>query len=100
MTDTQLELVKVKPVALPPRPLTDRQATALEHLQAAGHAGLTGAGLGKLIHSHDWCVNCHRDGLPLLKALKKKGWARQTTGSVYIALELPTPKRDPDDIPF
>lgn len=96
MTDTQLALVDV---AAAPRPLTDRQTQALEHLQAAGRDGLTGVQLGRLMGAAP--LYTHSTGLELARALKKKGHARQTTGGVYIALQLaPPPAPSPDDIPF
>lgn len=83
----QLSLVKVAPKPSEPKPLTDRQAEALTHLQAAGRDGLTGAKLGRLMGAAP--LYCHSTGLELLRALKKKHHARQTTGGIYIALELP-----------
>lgn len=96
--DPQMTLVEVKPIPEPPRPLTNLQAEALQHLQAAGRDGLSPLALGKLMGSAP--LYQHSSGIGLLKALKKKGHARLTRGGIYVALELPPVRAFHDEIPF
>lgn len=69
-----------------PRPLTDRQATALQHLKDAGREGLSGAELGKLMGSGPRYAKS--DGLGLLRALKAKGHALQGARGMWRAVDL------------
>lgn len=103
--------------SVPPR-LTDRQQTALEALQRAGSAGLTGLECGEQVHALRgcrWCRqgDCHwaaKEGRELLEKLAtfelaaRRRHGRYTTPGVTLAGETPktTPTYDPSkaDIPF
>ena len=77
-----------------PQLLTNRQAVGLSFLRDAGHDGLRPQELGELMFGQP-SRYAKSTGLDLLKALKKKGHARQTRGGIYIALELaPEPLGD------
>lgn len=71
------------PVESPPRPLTDRQASALELLQRAGSDGLRADELGAALCERngrhaagDRCEYDKANGLGVLRALRTKGVAR------------------------
>lgn len=87
-------------MATAPRALTDRQATALEHLKDAGRDGLGGTELGKLMHGHTGCRFCKSTGLELLRALKAKGHARQGRGGAWFAVDLQADPTTEMDIPY
>jgi hypothetical protein len=84
-----------------PQEPSEKQAIALTYLQNAGAEGLDGQRLGRLMHQHDGCRFCKSAGLDLLRALKKKGHARQTRGGIFVALDLPSQQPTTDqDIPY
>lgn len=87
MTAAQLALVEV-----PATPkLTPRQTRALEHVRAAGTAGIHADELGAILHaeyrkhsSEGRCRWCGATGQDILKALKAKGLVRYRRGSGYL----------------
>jgi hypothetical protein len=87
------------PVPAVPQPLTDRQEMALSFLKEAGRDGLTGEELGRLVLGGPNRY-AKSTGLELLKALKKKGHARETKGKVFVALDLPEQHTTDQDIPY
>lgn len=69
--------------------LTPRQARALEHVHAAGAAGIHPDELGALLHAEyrkhgvdERCHFCGATGISILKALRKKGLAKYRRGTV------------------
>lgn len=69
-----------------PRPLTERQVRALEHVQSAGADGLSGVDLGRVMGASEMFAKS--TGLGLLRALKKKGYVRQMRGGLWRAVDL------------
>jgi hypothetical protein len=71
-------------IETPPPPLTPRQQHVADALHQAGHDGLTAAQAGAYVHAQqgrhaedrpcDWCTTA---GNEILKALRKRGLARQ-----------------------
>jgi hypothetical protein len=81
----QLELLEQEP-----RPLTERQQQALNHLKAAGPDGLTAHELGEALYgprpeARSW-------GQAAAQALRKRGLAAQRgRPRVWVAVGVPTP---------
>ena len=92
--------------------LTPKQAKALEFLRDAGQDGVTPDELGALMHawglSHpadERCQFCRSRGSELLRALRKKGVARQRRvdgRTFWQAVDLPVerPRGMSDEVPY
>jgi hypothetical protein len=81
------------------RPLTPRQQAVLDALQRAGQDGLLPAEAGAIVHMAQGrhgpglgCRWCPTAGLEILRALRKRGLARQRgRPRVWVAVGVPTP---------
>lgn len=91
--------------------LTDRQEYALKVLRSAGHEGLQATELGAELCARngrhdagDRCLDDRRNGLGVLRALRKKGHAKSRRNGTWYATsgveEPDQPARYGEEIPF